>query len=337
VSKAFYLIGFDPRNRTKVLIKPNLVMLGEPKKQIGITTNISVIEAVCKFLKKNECKIYIGESSFMNTPCVFETLGLNKLSAKYNAEIIILEQSKLEKFKNPKAKVLQELELPEMLKDMDYIINLPKLKTHTLARATLGVKNLYGLIPGGLKQRLHNIAHGKKFSEILVDIYQTLTHVFGKPVITLIDGIIGMEGEGPAAGEPKKSDLIIASKNTVAADIVSSKIMGLGARRIYTNRFAVKRGLYSGYKFNLLGIEKLPKLHFKKPFNAMTAAKLKSFFREKPIVCDKSKCIKCGICRDHCPVQAIKLEPFPVIDKKKCIRCFCCMEICPKHALSLGK
>jgi uncharacterized Fe-S center protein len=70
---------------------------------------------------------------------------------------------------------------------------------------------------------------------------------------------------------------------------------------------------------------------------AMTAARLKEFFREKPIICDENKCVKCGICRDHCPVQAIKLEPFPVINKKRCIRCFCCMEICPKHALGLGK
>jgi uncharacterized protein (DUF362 family) len=252
VEAAFSLIKFDPKNRTKVLIKPNLVMLGDAKKQAAITTNISVIEAVCKFLKNNECKIYIGESSFMNTPGIFESLGINKLAERYNAEIVIFEQSKLVRVKNLKAKVLEELELPEILNEVDYVINLPKLKTHTLARVTLGVKNLYGLIPGGLKQRLHNIAHGKKFSEILVDIYQTLIQVLEKPVITLIDGIIGMEGEGPAAGIPKNSGLIIASKNAVALDICASKIMGFRPRKIYTNRFAVKESFITDINSNCL-------------------------------------------------------------------------------------
>jgi len=58
-------------------------------------------------------------------------------------------------------------------------------------------------------------------------------------------------------------------------------------------------------------------------------------FREKPIICNTEKCIKCRRCEKHCPGKAIKLKPFPVVDRKKCIRCFCCIEICPQDAMRL--
>jgi uncharacterized protein (DUF362 family) len=258
-------------------------------------------------------------------------LGYEKIAKKYNAKIIVFEQEKLVKIKNFKNKILKSFPVAKILTEVDYIIDMSKMKTHTLALATLGIKNLYGLIPGGLKQRLHNKAHGKKFSEILVDIYQNF-----KPHLTLMDAIIGMEGEGPASGDPKRANLILASKNTVALDICASQIMGYGAKEIDSTKIAVERKLYPNYEFNLVGMKKLPIIKFKKPKTHMSSSALRSVFKEKPIVCDHDKCIKCGTCAKHCPAKAITLCPFPVINRKKCIRCFCCMEICPVHALSLS-
>jgi len=333
VRKALKLIKFDPKNRTKVLLKPNIVALSQDKtKQIAISTHPSIVEAMCKFLKENECKIYIGESSFMNTDRSFKETGIEKIAKKYKAKLVIFEQEKLSKIKNPKNKIIKEFPVAKILKDMDYIIDLPKMKTHSLAHITLGIKNLYGLIPGGLKQRLHNKAHGDKFSEILVDIYQNFP-----PHLTILDGIIGMEGHGPTSGTKKKANLIMASKNTVALDIAASMIMDFKPREIPAIRFAIKRKLYPGYKFKLLGTNKLPKIHFRKPWKKVHLSGLRRMFREKPIICDVKKCIKCKACAKHCPVGAIKLKPYPVIDKKKCIRCFCCMEICPTDAMQLGK
>jgi ferredoxin len=86
----------------------------------------------------------------------------------------------------------------------------------------------------------------------------------------------------------------------------------------------------------VVGIEKLPNLHFKKPIvSGKLTKRILRTLKERPIVVDEKKCIKCGLCAKKCPAKAIKLKPFPVIDKKKCIRCFCCMEICPEDALSL--
>ena len=332
VRQALSLIKFDPLNGTKVLIKPNGVMTSaDCKKQEAITTHLTVLEAICKILKENKCKIYIGESSFTNTACVMKKLGYDALAKKYKAKLIIFEQNKLVDITDNNAVILKKFEVSQILKEVDYIIDVPKMKTHSLAHVTLGIKNLYGIIPGGLKQRLHNQAHGDKFADILVDIYQNF-----KPQLTILDAIVGMEGEGPSNGDSKKVGLILASKNTVALDVCASTIMGYNPDRIPTISTAIKRGLYPDYKFNLLGMKKLPIVHFKRPFIGKYLARVFSIFKEKPIVCNKDKCIKCCACMNHCPVKAISMKPFPEIDKSKCIRCFCCMEICPSHALSLG-
>ncbi len=338
VSKALKLIEFNPENyrNKKILIKPNILGSYE-KNQIAITTHPSVVRAVCKIFKKVNAKIYIGESSFMNTDKAFKKSGIEKIAKEYsfNKKPIIFEQEKLIKIHDNKSKILKTFPIAEIVKKVDLIVNIPKMKTHSLARVTLGIKNLYGLIPGGLKQRFHKKAGGNKFSEILVDIYQ---NVKDKVKLNILDGVVGMEGHGPASGEQKKSGFILASKDTVALDIAASKIMDFNPKKIPAIKFSVKRGLYTGYGFELKGLKKLPVIHFKKPRELSLKSKLRRLFsREQPIVCDIEKCIKCGTCAKHCPAKAITLKPYPIIDKRKCIRCFCCMEVCPVNALSLGK
>ncbi len=329
VAKAFELADIEIPKRKKVLIKPNIVG-SFPKKQEIATTNPVVVEAVCKLLKKNNCKIFVGESSFTNTVCAFKDSKIEKVAKKYG-KVLIFEQDKLIKIKDSKAKVLKSFYLSKTLKNVDVVINMHKLKTHLLTKYTGAIKNLYGCIPGGMKQKLHSKApNEKKFSKLLVDIYQNIM-----PEINIMDGIVGMEGKGPTAGNSKKANFIIASKNSVHLDIVCSKLMGYKVKNILMIKEALKRKLASR-KFILVGQDKIPNLKFDKPnVKDKLSRKVARLLRTKPIVVDEKKCIKCGLCARKCPVKAITLKPFPVIDKKKCIRCFCCMEICPKHALSL--
>ncbi|MBD3247289.1 DUF362 domain-containing protein [Candidatus Pacearchaeota archaeon] len=337
VSKALKSIGFNAKDYKgkKVLIKPNVLGSFTKEKQKAITTHPSLVKAVCKILKKAGVKkIFIGDSSFMGTPKAFKKSGIEKVAKQYSVDKkpLIFEQDKLVKIKDSKAKILKDFPISKKASNADLIINMPKMKTHSLAQVTLGIKNLYGLIPGGLKQRLHTKASGRRFSEILVDIYQNM-----KPQLNILDGVIGMEGEGPSSGTSKKAGLILASRNAIALYIAASKIMGFKPKKIPAIKYALKRKLYSGYKFELIGMKKLPKIPFKKSSKSKSVSGARALFRkEKPIVCDVQKCIKCGTCAKHCPVNAITLKPYPVIDKKKCIRCFCCMEVCPVHALSLG-
>ncbi len=336
VAKALELIGYEFKKGLTVLIKPNILGSYTARRQKAITTNPALVEAVCKILKKNKCKIYIGESSFMNTNVAFKTSGIERVAKKYaiNKKPIIFEQEKLKYIKDSSAKILKRFPIARIIKQVDLIINMPKMKTHSLAHVTLGIKNLYGLIPGGLKQRIHKKAKGDKFSEILVDIYQNI-----KPELNILDGIVGMDGHGPSSGQPQRANMILASENTVALDIAASSIMEFNPRKIPAIKMAVERDLYSrDYKFELLGVSKLPQIHFRKPTKGKTTSRVRrGVSKEKPIICDIKKCIKCGTCAKKCPVKAITLKPYPEIDKRKCIRCFCCMEVCPVHALSLGK
>ena len=329
IKKVLKLSNIELPKRKKVLIKPNIVVCNA-KNPKAVLTNPSIVEAVCKILKKNNCKIYIGESSFMDTDIAFKKSGIEKVAKKYG-KLIIFEQDKLVKIKDSKAKVLKNFYLSKTLKDVDLIINIPKLKTHQLTKFTGAIKNLYGCIPGGMKQKLHKKAgNEKKFSSLLVDIYQNI-----KPEINIMDGVIGMEGKGPTSGKPKKAGYILASKNSVGLDVVSSKLIGYNPKKILVIKEAVERKLGS-FRFVLVGINRLPNLHFKKPIVTSSSHRdVLKRFRQRPIVVDEKKCIKCGLCARKCPVKAIKLNPYPVIDKKKCIRCFCCMEICPKDALNL--
>jgi len=331
VEQALKLINFKLPKNKKVLIKPNVV--GKfPKTQLAATTNPTVIEAVCKILKKNNCKISIGDSPFTNPKESFKASGIDKVAKKYG-KLVIFEQDKITEIKDKKAKVLKKFRISKTLNEADLIINMPKLKTHKLTKYTGALKNLYGCILGGVKQQLHLKAQGDKdFSEIIADIYQNIA-----PELTIMDGIIGMEGEGPTSGHAKKSGLILASKSGIALDIAGTKIIGLNPKKVYAIKSLIERKIYPSFEIKLAGISKLPNLKFKAPKGESSATQrlMNKIFKERPIVVDKSKCIKCGLCRRKCPAKAITMTPYPVIDKKKCIRCFCCMEICPENALQL--
>jgi len=328
VQKCFELLDFDKeiKRGKRVLIKPNIVGSFKTNQQ-AITTNPAVIEAVCKILKKKNCRIFIGDSSFTLTSSALKDSGIEKIAKKYG-KAVVFDEEKLIKINDKKAKILKTFRIPKVIKQSDIVVNMPKLKTHILTKYTGAIKNLLGCIPGGMKQRLHKKAPNEKsFSNLLVDIYQNI-----KPEINIMDSVLGMDGKGPTSGKPKKAGYIIASKSSVSLDVVASKLMGYKPKKILVIREAVKRKL-GNYKFKLVGEKKIPNLKFKKPkvFKGVPGILL----REKPIVVDEYKCVRCGLCAKKCPMHAIKLDPYPVIDKNKCIRCFCCIEVCPHHALSL--
>lgn len=327
------LINFKFKKDMKVLIKPNVVG-NFPKKQIACTTNPALVETVCKILKKSKCEIFVGDSPFTNAESSFTASGIDKVAKKYG-KLIIFEQDKTANIHDENAKILKNFKVSKTLKEADLIINMPKLKTHVLTKFTGAVKNLYGTILGGMKQRIHLKAKGdKNFSKILIDIYQNV-----KPELTIMDAVIGMDGEGPTSGNPQKVGLILASKNGIALDIAATKMIGLNPKKVYYLRESIKRKIYPDYNFENVGM-KLPQLNFEIPGVKEKSNALKNLgklFMEKPITLYETKCVKCGTCAKHCPTKSIKLSPFPTINRKTCIRCFCCIEICPHDAMKLGK
>jgi uncharacterized protein (DUF362 family) len=322
VRKILDLLEFPADKYKKVLIKPNVVGLFD-KNQEAIITHPSIVRAI----KKTFADADVGESSFMNTEAALNKLGYKEFKP------IVFEKNKIVKIRDKKAKILKEFYLPESVKRADLIINVPKMKTHTLAKMTGAIKNLYGCIPGGEKQVFHARARGdEEFSKLLVDIYQNIF-----PELNILDAVIAMEGEGPTSGKQRKVNLILASRSAIALDIAMAKIMGYHPSEILAIREAERR--FGKINIEIIGdLKKIRNLHFKKPLNykKKQAKKMLDQLVEEKIVCNTQICTRCAKCFAHCPMKAISMKPFPEVDVKKCIRCFCCIEICPTNAMHLG-
>ncbi len=322
IKKIIKLLDFPLDKYKKVLIKPNVVNYYKENLE-AIITHPSIAKSLLKIFKNAR----VGESSFTDTENNLRKTGYWKFKP------IVFEEQKFININDKKAKILKHFYFPKIIKESDLLINVSKLKTHTLTKLTGAIKNLYGCIPGGIKQIYHRDAKGEKqFSRLLIDIYQNI-----KPGLNIMDAVIGMEGEGPSSGKPKYIGLLLASKNTIALDIAASRLMGFKPKDIFVINEAVKRGL-GNYNIEIVGdLKDIPNLRFEKPSTfkrAMVSAFLVGMTKEKIIV-DEKKCVKCGICLRHCPMKAITLNPYPIVNGKKCIRCFCCIEVCPHHALHL--
>ena len=138
--------------------------------------------------------------------------------------------------------MLHRLDLINPLLEVDAVINLPKLKTHNLTVLTMGVKNLFGVVPGALKIGYHSkLVERERFCEGLLDILQ-----FVRPTLTVLDAIIGMEGEGPTGGDPRQIGAVVTSTDVLAVDILGATLVGMEPDIVTTTRLAAARGLTTG-------------------------------------------------------------------------------------------
>lgn len=340
VKKAFDMIGglekyVKPSD--KVLIKPNLILPLKPQR--SATTHPSVVSSLCKELSRIGCEIWIGDSSavesFGKTKAAINITGMQEVANKYSAKIMSLDSTGSVTIKNENARVLREIQIAKAVVDADIIISVPKMKTHIFTLYTGAVKNLMGTVPGYNKAKIHELANDlNSFSDAMADLYETV-----KPHLGLMDGIIGMEGNGPTAGNPRKAGMIVASNNLVALDIVVSEIMGFRHDEIMTNKKLIERKVINPSSIIVYGRRSIVK--FKRPStwtkilvgNNLAALYHKNLRTEPRI--NKDKCKKCFICKDHCPVSAIDTNLG--IDSSRCILCYCCHEICPENAIVLQK
>lgn len=341
IKKSLENINFPiPQNKT-ILLKPNV--LGQRKPETAVDTHPAIVDALCTILKNNE--IWIGDSAgitdYGGTKEAFKISGIEEVAKKHNAKLISFEGSERKEIMDPNGKVIKRFILAKEPFEADLIINLPKLKTHVLMKYTGAVKNMFGCIPGGGKSEKHAVAPNEDmFANLLLDIYQNVT-----PHLNIMDAIIGLEGDGPgSAGMPKKVGLILASQDAVALDIEASKIIGFNPLDIKTTKYAIERELSK----KIEGIESIGekdfKIDFKKPTKKSKLIKkmplpiVKFIFNltsRRPYV-KKQKCKKCNICAKVCPVDAIKLDPYPKFNRKTCVLCYCCHENCPYNAIRLS-
>ena len=228
----------------KVLIKVNFITT--KTWDSGATTDPIVVEAIIQRLNHLPVEVYVVESdaTMTNADKAFIATGMDEMCKRNDVQFLNLRHIKDRvKIAIPNGETLKGITVPRVVTE-SAIISAAKLKTHMSTKVTLGMKNMFGLLPDKFKGKYH----AKGISKVVVDINTVL-----KPALTVIDGFVAMEGKGPTAGTPVKMDLIIAGKDVVATDAIAARIMGMDPMEISHIRKAYQKGLGNIDNIEIIG------------------------------------------------------------------------------------
>lgn len=333
-----------------VFVKFNCV--GPFSKDQGITTHPVIIEAVLQLIKTRTNNIIVGDNPA--TRDIIYTLKKNGIyDVLIRENVKILNGKDVKKIYNPSAKIYNEFEVSKEMAEADVLINLPKLKTHSLAYMTCAEKNFFGFIYGLNKAGWHvKASNPLEFGEAINDLYGAILESYkGKTIINICDGILGLEGEGPSSGGIKKNaNAIITSLDAVSLDRIACELVSLDYKKCFITNIANNRGygVSDLENIEILGnkLYEFNNIKFLAPKDSLSNIGLK-FLKIKPlrnILLEHPKintnlCIKCGECAKICPPHTMKLVKgkFPKLSQTKCIRCWCCAEVCPQNAIEKTK
>ena len=321
----------------KVLIKPNILGPHPPEK--GVTTHPSLVKALVIALKKRGASCIVGDNPGLNG------YAANERCARVSGILDAADGSFVNFAKEPiqvkvNSRFMENLVISKAVLEADVVINVPKFKTHLQTRITGAVKNMFGILVGAEKARVHLSApKPEDFSEALVDIYQIRL-----PDLTIMDSVVGMEGNGPSSSDLRPIGKILASPNGVSVDGLMAAMMGISPQDVDILRIASRRGLgeVDPAKMEIKGTwSRLPK--FKMPLTFVSRGwfgKAVNRFLYRPlikpnIIVNQDLCTQCRVCVLQCPAQALTMKDIPYLDKKKCISCYCCYELCSSRAIEL--
>ena len=334
----------------KVLLKVNLLMKKRPEE--AVTTHPSVVEAVVRLVQEAGGIPIIGDSpggpyTVSALQAIYTRSGLREVAERTGA--ILNEDVGQTIIQHPEGKLAKSLIVTNCVLNADVIIPLSKLKTHGMMTFTGAVKILFGVIPGLLKAEYHlKMFKTSDFADLLVDIATWV-----RPALSIMDGIVGMEGDGPSAGKPRDIGALIMSTDPFAMDVVAADLIGLKPEKVPTVMAARARGLTSrlneiqlkGDSRSLWRIQDflIPKAVSTNFLDMVPLPRnVKRFVlnrvRPRPIF-EHEICVGCSDCVNNCPPKALTMNANqrPIVDLEACIRCFCCQELCPHQAVKLYK
>ena len=250
------IISPEDLSDKEILIKVNFI--STKTWETGATTDPILVEALIQYFQPLNERIYVVESDATITRAeeAAKATGMLELCETYGIEFLNLAkfpgQIKM-KVQNPE--VLSEITFPTIALE-SHIISAAKMKTHSDTQVTLGLKNMFGILPDTPKSKYHNLGIDK----VIVDINSVC-----RPSLTIIDGFVAMEGSGPVSGQPIEMGLVIAGKDVVSTDTIASKVMGFDPYEIYHIKRAAEKGLGEMVDIEVLGedLNKVTKI-FKK-------------------------------------------------------------------------
>jgi len=330
-----------------VLIKPNMLSPHPPEK--AVTTHPSLVEAIIALVKAAGGIPSVGDSpGFYKFSRVAEVSGIGEAGRRAGAPLVPFETE--EEINTGEGCLMKKLVVAREVAKADAIISVSKFKTHGLTYITGAIKNSFGFIPGLKKAEMHfRFPSNDRFSRMLTDIGMSV------PVrLHILDAIIGMDGNGPAAGDPFRIGLIIAGSDPVAVDSTACRVVGIDPMSVPMIRIGAERGLgnagsdrieivgedlagvrVGGFRSVPHGAEAGRLL----PIPESTARHIKNWIVLKPRFLH-DVCTRCGACVEVCPARpkALSLEGGRIrINDRACILCYCCNEICPSRAIRLRR
>ncbi|MCX8129275.1 MAG: DUF362 domain-containing protein [Clostridia bacterium] len=332
----------------KVAIKPNLVMKKRPEE--AATTHPSLIKAICSLVNAAGGEILIIDSpgglyTESALKGVYNACGMTEAARVTGVNLnFSLDEAEVD---IPDGKILKRVTLLKPLVEADIIINVSKLKTHGQMVYTGAVKNMFGAVPGVLKAEYHlRMAEYNDFANALIDIFLSV-----RPSINILDAVIGMEGDGPTAGNPKKIGYIMGSENAFELDLAALDLININPADVPVIKNAIGRGLccrniaeleiigenLDNSRLNGFDVPQLDTLRAIQFYDKGLMKFLISWLRPKPAFVH-ALCTGCKECVRSCPAHIIEMyENRPRVDLSGCIRCFCCQELCPAKAVNIKR
>ncbi|MDG6224959.1 MAG: DUF362 domain-containing protein [Candidatus Thermoplasmatota archaeon] len=333
----------DDLSGRNVILKVNLLSGKDPSK--AVTTHPEFVAGIVSSLKERGAECIIadspgGEFTVSRLKDAYRSSGLEEVAASTGAKLNYdVGRSVLE---NERGRILKRIPVCNFVLGKDMMIALPKFKTHMLMGITCASKIMYGIIPGEEKIHFHTrFPHPINFAGILLDITDRI-----RPDLFIVDAIVGMEGEGPAQGDPRRIGLIASGTDNIEVDAHLCRVCGIEYGSVPI--FSALRSFDGGFKFDNIEVSgDEPGFRLDPPFvmpgtsaiigdpPELFKRMVRSLSSPKPVI-DAEKCIACGICRNNCAGSAIEIgNDRARIDMSRCIRCFCCHELCPEGAISI--
>ena len=328
-------------------IKANLVAAMRPG--AAATTHPSLLAALTRLLRERGARVIIGDSpgglyNAASLRNIYRVTGMRE-AEEAGAELNWNFARREAVF--PEAAAARSFTYTAWLDECDVLINFCKLKSHGMMGMSAAAKNMFGAIPGTMKPEYHyKYPDLRQFSRMLVDL-----DTWFAPALSLVDGVVGMEGNGPTAGRPRPMGVLLASDSPHEVDMVCAHILGLDRREIPTLQEAIGRGLIPA-EMEALELVGDPDEFVLRDFDGIRTKNdllfrsvlpgragefcgnaLRRILGARPAP-ERSACVGCGKCAGLCPAGAIEMrDGLPRIRRGKCIRCFCCQEFCPCGAM----
>lgn len=337
-----------------VVFKPNLVRKAKPEE--AVTTHPSVVAAAVRAVKDfSPSSLTIAESpggAYMESTlkAQYTATGIKDSAEKHGCKLNY--DTSFSHVEYPQGVRVKGLEIINPVLNADVIVNLCKIKTHAYTAYSGAVKNYFGTVPGLRKFEMHSrFSDSSCFHQMLCDL--CLFHHSRLQCLNIADAIVGMEGNGPTNGIPRKFNSIFMSENAFNLDIAATHMLGIND--VFMLEDAKKRSLCASSfeELEVVGDNILENIQKKlvlpdskrksgvKLITEICGGRINRIFEPLPYI-NKKKCVGCGECVRSCPEGTIGIaskskKKIAHIDHVKCIKCYCCQELCPYDAVKIRK